>query len=168
MGLISSKTTPTTPKLIQVNDVPNKVIKHFEKYTTVNYNPIDFNDMFKNIRQLNKRQLQYFHFRYYFKLNDYYIAIKPNIYIFIIVTKDVYLSITVCKNDNIEKYDIMTFDGLKSYVRYSNTFGYDSVIYEYIYDISCHLIDEKIVEKIINDIEVLTEPYLYETEYVLK
>jgi hypothetical protein len=164
MGIINSK---TTSNLIQVNDVPNKVIKHFEKYTTVNYNPIDVKDIFENIRHLNECQLRYIHYKHYFKLNDYYVAIKPNIYIFI-VTKDVYLSITVCKNDNIKKYDIMTFDGLKSYVRYSNTFGFDSVIYEYIYDISCNLIDEKIVEKIINDIEVLTEPYSYETEYVLK
>jgi hypothetical protein len=166
MGILSSK---ATTNLILINDVPNKVIKHFEKYTTVNYSPIDVKDIFENIRHLNECQLRYIHYKHYFKLNDYYVAIKPNIYIFIIVTKDVYLSITVYKNDNIKKYDIMTFDGLKSYVRYSNTFGFDSVIYEYIYDISCNLIDEKIVEKIINDIEdVLTEQYSYETEYVLK
>ena len=62
----------------------------------------------------------------------------------------------------------MTFDGLKSFINYNHIIRFDDIIYEYIYDVNVPFIDEKIVEKIINDIEVLTKPYSYKTEYVLK
>ena len=163
MGILSSK---ATTNLIQINDVPNKVIEYFEKYIIVDYNQT-------NIVYIRKGILpDYFNYNFLIKVTYYYIALKSNIYMIIRLTEDLYLSITVSKNDDDIKNldDIMTFDGLKSYLL-GNSFGYDCVMYQYIYDMNWCLIDEKIVEKIINDIgDVLTEQYSYETEteYVLK
>ena len=153
MDITSSK---ATTNLIQVSDIPHKIIEHFEKFITVNYIYNDIKDIYITENK-----------PYWFK---YYIAIKHNIYI-LIKTKtftDTYISITVYKNDNIKKHDIMTVDGLKSYVNYNNTIDFNDIIYEFYDNTTRSFINEKLVEKIINDIEVLTEPDSYETEYVLK
>ena len=82
MDITSSK---ATTNLIQVSDIPHKIIEHFEKYITVNYRNNDVEDIRENNHWFN-----------------YYIAIKPNIYICIKAFMDTYISLRVYKNDNIK------------------------------------------------------------------